>query len=168
MEIFSWILKVLTLPTRVQSVNVTGWRCPMDHTVKRSVAISMVLSVIIMVFMIGHLGVTISVAASPAPSSAVDQPWQSGCTRIMREPELGSEQSGGTPPPFSGWGTTPWWTAATGPLGIQCQVSFSVTASECCWVFGTALDQKRSSLDEHWKTFIIFSDDPWSLLVSFC
>ena len=25
----------------------------------------------------------------------------------------------------SGWGTTPWWTAATGPLGFQCQVSVS-------------------------------------------
>ena len=45
----------------------------------------------------------------------------------MREPELGSEQSGGTPPPFSGWGTTPWWTAATGPQAFQCQVSLSVT-----------------------------------------
>ena len=27
----------------------------------------------------------------------------------------------------SGWGTTPWWTAATGPLAFQCQVSLSVT-----------------------------------------
>ena len=25
----------------------------------------------------------------------------------------------------SGWGTTPWWTAATGPLAFQCQVSLS-------------------------------------------
>ena len=27
----------------------------------------------------------------------------------------------------SGWGTTPWWIAATGPRGFQCQVSPSVT-----------------------------------------
>ena len=27
----------------------------------------------------------------------------------------------------SGWGTTPWWTAATGTLAFQCQVSLSVT-----------------------------------------
>ena len=36
----------------------------------------------------------------------------------------------------SGWGTTPWSTAATGPPGFQCQVSLSVTtdvngAAEC-------------------------------------
>ena len=27
----------------------------------------------------------------------------------------------------SGWGTTPQWTAATGPQAFQCQVSLSVT-----------------------------------------
>ena len=32
----------------------------------------------------------------------------------------------------SGWGTTPWWTTATGPRGFQCQVSLSVTADGNC------------------------------------
>ena len=67
MEILSWLLKVLTLLTRVKSVNVTGLRCPMDPTVKRSVAMLMVLLITMEV-------VTISAAASPAPSPARDQP----------------------------------------------------------------------------------------------
>ena len=48
------------------------------------------------------------------------------------ELELGSEHSGGTAlgsylMTSSGWGTTPQWTAATGPQAFQCQVSLSVT-----------------------------------------
>ena len=109
MGTYSWFLQVLILkPT--PAVRMTGWKCPMDPILKKSAA-----------------------APSLDPSPALDQPWLSGCTLMEFILEQGSEPTGGTTPQWwlmmtsSGWGITPWWTAATGPLGFQCQVSLSLS-----------------------------------------
>ena len=82
------------------------------------------------------MDLTIKVFVAPPsldPSPALDQPSLSGCTQVdMVDMELGSEHYGGTAHrsylmTTSGWEITPWWTAATGPRGFQCQVSLSVT-----------------------------------------